>query len=244
MKWFESILEVIQKGEFLPQDFSGNIHYIDGDSKNLYEKNLLKMPDDWEYRNKIIKYTTNKEKYRTIEFDKVDWASSIVLFGCSNVFGIGLDDKDTISHNLSNLSSRPVINMGSPGTSIKHCFHNNLILKNHYSTPYAVINLWPIYSRDMKYSEKSILNVGSWNYNFEYAKAVMSDDYHLLTEGYQHITATRNIWDTKYIDLTLFKENIKYYNLDYVEIIDKARDLLHPGSQTSKLVAEYIMSRL
>ena len=140
MKLFRSILKDAKKGKFLPHDWQGNYNFVGGDNEKFYKENLLKLPENWEYRNKKVNYTLNKHNYRTDDFRKIDWLNSVVVFGCSNVFGIGVDDTDTVSFNLSKLINRPVINMGCPGTSIKFSFHNNLILKNHYQSLEQKIN--------------------------------------------------------------------------------------------------------
>lgn len=244
MKLFGSILDDIKKGQFLPVNVDLTRNYADGDSKKSYYKNLKQMPSDWEYRTKKIEYTVNNKKYRTNDFKEVDWQNSIVVFGCSYVFGTGLADTDTITHNLSLLCNRPVINMGSPGSSIKYNFHNNLILKHHYPTPYAVVNVWTGYDRELLYYKKSIHNMGSWSTDLDYAKIILAEEYQLLTDSYFNITTCRNMWGTKYVDCTLFNYNKKICDIDVIHIVDKARDLGHPGSKTSKLVADYIYNKL
>jgi hypothetical protein len=245
MKLFGSILKDVKNGKFLPMDINCEKNFAEKDTKAFYKKNLEIMPADWEYRNKNVTYTINKDYYRTSNFKTIDWANSIVIFGCSYVFGVGIDDNDTITEQLSKLTNRPVINMGSPGSSITYNFHNNLILKNHYPTPYAVVNVWTNYYRDIIYYKKSVNNIGSWSKNIEYAKILFSEEDHIKTEGYFNILATKTIWsNTKYVDFTYFPESAKVYGLNLIHITDKARDLQHPGSQSLKAGAEYIMNKL
>ena len=98
----------------------------------------------------------------------------------------------------------------------------------------------------MIYSRHTINNLGPWNVNDTETEILFKDDYHLRTEGYFHIIGAQSLWQTttKYIDLTMYSLNKKHYGLEYIDWVDRARDLLHPGSQTSKLVAEYIGTRL
>lgn len=59
-------------------------------------------------------YTVNSQGYRCPEFDAIDWENSIIFFGCSHVFGIGLLDHETVANQLSLILNCPVINLGTP----------------------------------------------------------------------------------------------------------------------------------
>jgi len=133
-----SVETLIKKKQFIPmKTFSSE--WQGTDSKELYLENLQKQPLDWYYRNNRVKYTLNSKGYRTEEFKKIDWAESVVMFGCSMVYGTGVTDEDTISHNLSKIIDRPVINMGVGGSSISFSLHNSLILNSFYPTPKAIL---------------------------------------------------------------------------------------------------------
>ena len=122
--WGESILMNFLKLEDTP---SGP--FMDQDTKELYKKNLRSQPDDWRYRNKLVKYTLNTHNYRTKEFNIIPWADSVVIFGCSFVFGIGAALDETIAAQLSSIIQKPVINMGAPGTSAMFSLYNSSILR-------------------------------------------------------------------------------------------------------------------
>jgi hypothetical protein len=118
------------------------LDFCPNDHKELFEQNLKTQPDDWYYRTHEVKYTLNSLGYRTREFDDIDWKESIVMFGCSFVFGIGVTDKHTIPYFLEQLSGRPVINMGIGASSIQTVLHNSIILNDSkYPTPKAVVNM-------------------------------------------------------------------------------------------------------
>ena len=131
LKLFNSIPKSIRAGSFLPtagnNDVNNNFTSFGTDSNELYQTNLKAKSKDWEYRHKSVKYTLNKHSYRTEQFADIDWANSVVIFGCSAVFGVGVDDADTISSQLSTLMNCPVINMGVGGSSITYALHNSII---------------------------------------------------------------------------------------------------------------------
>jgi hypothetical protein len=243
---FKNILIQIKNGKFLPLTAKINSDWAGGlDSKKNFDRNLIIKGKNWEYFNKKVKYTQNKNGYRTYNFDTIDWKNSVILFGCSNVFGVGLDDSDTISSRLSKIINRPVINMGGPGTSITFSFHNNLILKNHYPTPIAVVNLWTSYDRCIYYKKFNVLELGSWSLNDPYYRMWSLSESNPIIQGYFCLMAARHSWShIKYYEASMFKETAKKFDIDYIDRLDDARDLMHPGSQTSLFTAEKIAKNL
>ena len=92
--------DFLQIDSFISPDFCGT------DDHATFERNLQLQPPDWQWRTKKIKYSVNSTGYRCPEWDQIDWSESILIFGCSQVFGIGVDDADTISDNLSRILSK------------------------------------------------------------------------------------------------------------------------------------------
>ena len=72
----------------------------------------LTYTDQYEYL-----YTRNSLGYRCAEFDRIDWSSSIAVFGCSEVFGVSVAEDQTLTHYLSNCTGERCINLGIPGGS-------------------------------------------------------------------------------------------------------------------------------
>lgn len=212
------------------------------DSKKL-EKSLQTQPEDWHYRKKEIYYNVNKDEYRTLEWDQIDWANSIVIFGCSCVAGIGLAEDETISFYLQENTGRPVINMGVPGSSIDFSFYNSLILKEYYPTPYAVIYGWTVSDRITYFDKDKPVMLGKWNLNkdniyYHWNKEKTNSAIHV-----KFITsAARLLWanQIKYYDFSFFNETSQIVNCPFIKIDNDARDLLHPGRKNTKLVADMI----
>ena len=99
--------------------------FLSVDECNDFRHNLAVQPADWHYRTQDVKYVMNQNYYRAPEWDTVDWQNSIVVFGCSHVFGEGLAENETLSHHLSKLTDRPVINLGQSGTGTMFSWHNS-----------------------------------------------------------------------------------------------------------------------
>jgi hypothetical protein len=231
-------------------NFSGN------DSKKLFEKNLKTQPNDWYYRTHEVKYTLNSLGYRTKEFDDIDWKESIVMFGCSIVFGTGVTDKHTIPYFLEQLSGRPVINMGVAGSSIQHALHNSIILNDsEYSTPKAVVYSFTDLRRFQLYKNNLIQhNVPGWLTTQDIEGFSSTDN--AIPFNLMNVKMIRNLWKNKtiYYEASAFSQE-KLFNklsneiccecLYSLEVEDQfARDMSHFSYMTNMNLAKQIYSSL
>lgn len=217
--------------------------FVGCDTYQLYLKNLKRQPESWYYRHNDVNYTLNSLGYRTKEFDQVDWENSIAIFGCSYVFGTGVDDKHTISSFLEDETGIPVINFGVNGSSIMFQLHNSSVLHNYYPKPRAVIYLWTSLLRGFVYSSNNIIHY----YNddciteindFGRDQNMFLTHHNLITMNLLAISYIRNLWknETKFIEYTISGDAgddkssnfINTFLPDYscTSIID---NLLHPS---------------
>jgi hypothetical protein len=191
-------------------------------------------------------YNCNSSWYRAPEFDTIDWANSAVIFGCSNVFGIGVDDEHTVSSQLSKLIDMPVINMGIGATSMEFSFYNSMILSNNYPTPKAVINIWTSIERTTYYFKNSIINHGSWNMNEKYMDAYNQTDSHPEVHALMMQMISKQIWlpKTKYYEASFFGSTTQLLGIPALVSEDLARDEVHPGPKTLYNLAVKIKEEL
>jgi hypothetical protein len=234
-----------------PNIISGTVNFFDGDNKSLLELNQKRMPDDWIWRTRTVSYNLNSQGYRAVEFDNVDWKNSIIIFGCSFVFGIGIDDDDTCSNQLSKLTDCPVINLGMAGGSPMSAWINSTILRQANVSPKAVIYLWPDSNRTSELlKNKKIQHCGPWtNISIGLKWAVHE------TQGIEYlrylIWNTSSLWNCPVVHYTLSKKlteeipELKNSLFSRGKIKeDNARDWngknAHPGPETAKLWASLI----
>jgi hypothetical protein len=161
---FNTTFEKIKKNIFLYNSSDTNKLWQETDSKKNFKKNKKKLGDSWHYANKEVYYNLNRNVYRTEEFNNINWGESIVIFGCSLVFGVGLAEDETIPYQLSKILKKNVVNMGVPGSSVEFNLYNNLILKKGYPNPLAVVNLWTNIERTTQYNKYKVLDLGEWNF--------------------------------------------------------------------------------
>lgn len=235
---------------FLPifylEDWNNN-EYSTYDTKKRFEDNLKAKGNKWHYARTKVYYNNNKDGYRAPEWNTVDWANSVVVFGCSNVTGIGLAEEETITSQLSKMINRPVINLGAPSTSIDFSFFNSLILAEKYPTPYAVVHLWTSIDRFTRFRQTEMEHLGIWNYEKDnFYTDYVSDTYQTIMNGKMISMASRNLWKDKsrYYAASFFDITAHYMECDRIEVDNEARDLLHPGrlkaAETAQLIAENI----
>lgn len=226
------------------------LNFVPSDTKELFEKNLKTQPDNWYYRTHEVKYTLNSLGYRTKEFDDIDWKESIVIFGCSYIFGIGVTDEHTVSYFLEQLSGRPVINMGIPSSSIQTALHNSIILNDsEYPIPKAVIYLFTNLNRFQLYKNNLVEHYGNWSSSP--IQKLLNSDY-TIPLNLMCIKMIRNLWKNKtiYCEYTSFgQENLinKLSTEIYSEFVytdNSARDLLHAGPISNMKFAEQIYKKI
>lgn len=241
-----NIIESIENNKFLPADKPDSKFWYDQDTKERYKQNLKVQPEDWIYRNKIVVYNTNSDGYRTKEFDKVNWAKSIVIFGCSYVYGVGNAEDETISYCLEQLTGIPVINMGVPGSSPTFTMHNSAILYDGYPTPKAVVCAWSSPFRCPYYVHDEVIHCGSWSNNAMSSAWNRGSSTNPIANLLLASKIVKQIWGNKtsFYSFSMFSSTAKYINCDYIKQIDKARDLGHAGIETNKIIAKKIMESL
>lgn len=202
----------------------------------------------------------NSLQYRAAEFNEIDWKNSVVMFGCSNVFGIGLDEKDTIAKQLEAKISRPVINMGVPASSMMYSLINQIALAEICDKPYAVVNLWTSVDRQVYFLENQPRHLGAWLTEDQ----ITSNNSSLNLRKYRHIYSMWNfessnaalhsisikrtvdlLWKrTKHIQGSFFENTSSVLNVDFYETVDFALDETHPGAKSALQAAEKIAAKL
>lgn len=228
-----------------------------GDNQENFEKNLKIAPPDWKYRTKKIYYNLNSSGYRTYEWNQIDWKNSIVILGDSNTFGISLAEDEIISYFLEAKINRQVVNLGYPGGSNDAILYNSSVILERFEAPYAVIVNWSTLDRFRYYHKMSYADIGPWHIDDK----LIIDDVN-VTDLYFLMTADRcNSWmrnfalakicssmwkdRSRYLTLSFFDESAHAMRADTViKFTDRARDLMHPGSDSMEEAANWICSML
>lgn len=216
-------------------------------------------PKEWERNSKDpefaklwagthIEYTFNSNGYRCPEWGQVDWENSILLFGDSNIAGIGNPKRYTVSNFLSKYLNRPVINLGVGGCSNMFIMYNNAKIMEMGITPFAIVNVWTDPARILRFTsprhaETGYNHTGTWNNDMSYHKFWLRDDLNAITHYRLIKKVSRELCSTtKYIDFTTFNESASEDLPDNCLpfLGDWARDRMHSSRTTHKYWAKKI----
>jgi hypothetical protein len=218
-----------------------NDRWVGSDSKESYQKNLKIQPADWYWRNHNIRYTTNSQRYRAPEWDKIDWDNSIVVFGCSEVFGIGVDDEQTVCYQLGRILKVNVVNLGMPGGSCMGLWINTEKLLNYNINPLAVIYNWPTANRVVELiDDTKNIAAGIWMLNQpprQFGKEWVMHP----TQGFEYakhaLMSVRRSWSCPQIHHSWDIDLANFLKLPRHLKVDEARDCMHYGPVSNFMLA-------
>ena len=219
------------------------------DTRELYEKNLLIQAAEWSWRDRSIRYDLNTQGYRCEEWSSIDWNSSILCFGCSMTFGIGVDTDQTWPHYLSLVSGHPCVNLAQPGASVAFNWANSVKLLAQGIRPRAVIYYWPDYSRSFEFVEGlRTVNWGSWikpqlspGQLGHVGSAWAVNPVHARAMSLLYMQSLN--WSCPRLDLTWSPDPLPGQQHHLVKL-DHARDLRHPGPVSNQQFAQDVCAQL
>ena len=204
-------------------------------------------PPGWQYKIRKITYSLNSDYYRCPEWNDIFWEQSVVMFGCSFTFGLGVDEEETVCYFLSKLIGKPVINLGVPGTGPMYALHNQILFRKLFPIPAAVINMWSSPYRMHLFHKKDELDhvqVGQPDrvgFNKVWGESPMNPVRHC----YFASKAAELIWDrTKYVSASTFP--VFDPAITFIGDIenDYAADLAHFGPKSNFLLAQKLKQLL
>lgn len=161
-----SNLDILQLNSYNPKKIA---FWMYNDDEKRWNKNRKKEGKDWYFYNaNDIEYKHNSYGYRCDEFEKYEWKNYVLFLGCSNVYGKGNYEKDTIPSQYAKITGQQIINMGVCGAGPDTIHHNTIALIEKNYIPKKVIICWPEPTRQMWYTGDDIgsgaepIFLGSW----------------------------------------------------------------------------------
>ena len=201
-------------------------------------------------------YGVNSMGYRCPEFDTISWNDSVLLFGCSHVFGIGVEDKDTIAYQIQLVLKRPVINLGQGGTGYSYQWINSTILRSCGINPKAVVYLWPDISRQAIFNIKNDYVItkamGHWSVDpksdrTDVGIALVTNENHTTAMSYYYSKNVEVIWNCPVFQFS-YTGLLPHSNIKPITTWDRVDtapgESMHPGPGTNKLRANCIIKHL
>lgn len=185
----------------------------------------------------------NNMGYRCPNFREVDWANSIVMFGCSSSLCPVLPEEKTVANLLEEKLGTRVINLSVSGSSIGFMWMLCNQLKAKIEVlPKAVICNYTDLSRTTIFNERGIDKLGPWVVEEnEYSKNLQdyfltyAEHYNSLTWAKMFQLSIRDLWaQTKLHETTQFPHTSKYLDIECLPTIDYGWDNVHHGPETAK----------
>lgn len=195
-----------------------------------------------------IKYGVNSYNYRCPEFDTIDWANSYVFFGGSDVFGEGLEDDQTVSHQLEKLLGQPVINMGIAAASNQQMVLAMSMLARHH-TPKAWIVGWNDVYRWLHWDRKEIDPIKVQAPRGPH-KEFCSDPFPQLLESLPWYSSQARVTALALCKDRLIEVGVSTittlneWGVPALDFIDDGRIVGHPGPETHKKFAEWLYKEI
>jgi hypothetical protein len=188
-----------------------------------------------------VTYTLNSQGYRCPEWDQIDWNNSYLLFGCSVVQGVGLEESQTLNQILEPLLGNPVINLGVGGGSLPFILANTYKLIDAGIKPKAVIIVYPEPSRVALFLKDNVEHVGAWVSDKWYNTWVKDNNAEFY--GYLASRSINTAWATHGVPVISVHQPDVPGPQDLPRYVDVAADGSHPGPETIKLWADHIAKK-
>jgi hypothetical protein len=221
------------------------LHWDTTDNQAWYLKNI-QTPEAYQrltdlgFLNTQIDYRYNSHGFRTVEFDQL---FDVVCFGCSFTMGTGVHSQDTWPEQLSALTGMTVANLGHAGSSNDTTFR----FAEHY-----LKLLKPKYAVWLQTDQHRIELIDdsvplSLNIMASDTANPCADDYFIKTWFTSPINQQLNLQkNTLAFKHVCYELNIKSVVVPRDNTMDRpwpnggARDLLHPGADAYKKLAQQV----
>ena len=219
--------------------------WLPSDTQELFEENCANNRsklEQYKWLDTPITYKFNSEGFRANEFDKT---GGIMFLGCSFTFGIGLPVEQTFSRIVSKELKTNCFNLGLPASSNDTAFRLADIWIPVLE-PSMVVMLSPlpmrfeILSHEIPNEEEAVsrfvTTMDQISNTADKSKWLDTNQNGLLNRRKNKL-AIEKLCDDKKIKFV-------HDNTEDMKIVDFARDLSHPGTESNKLFADKILSKV
>jgi hypothetical protein len=220
------------------------LNWLPSDTEELYLKNLKNefyRLEKFGWIDNKIQYKFNSNGFRG---DEITTKPSLLALGCSFTVGIGLHYEQTWPWLVSQILQLNCINMGLGGSSNDTAFR----LADYYIPkikPRIVFLLSPEKERleILNYEDQSIFYWPSMSPIDAFYRSWIINENNALLDEKKNILAIKQLCSEnkiKFVHASVqsFFKNYANHPFDY------ARDLMHLGPKSQKLITEHIMSSL
>ena len=231
--------------------------YTGSDSLENYEKQLKSKPNDWYYKDLPIEYRLNKNGHRSKDIVDLNLEDYILFIGCSHTYGVGNRLEDTYPFLLSQNLNCDYYNLAIGGTGSDTAYHNLNVWLTRFQNnmPKLIIWQWIYPARFLGKLDRDNYNsfdtFGPWLGKINVDKLlVLQEEYSifdtrdiLVGEFLNHLNNKIPVIEVSSLEFRApITEEKKYRTVEFFPV-DKARDEVHYGLETSRLLVEEISGK-
>lgn len=216
---------------------NAELDWLPSDSRENFKKNLKSRPEllkELGWTEKSIKYKTDRYGFRNDADFNNDYYN--LALGCSNTFGIGVNEKDIWYNYLKKHFPEPFFNAGIPGGSLGGCYRSLVGLLEEGMKIKRIFMFTPSRERYEVFdpSESVWRPVAWWTDQPDNVKKYLLNDESLEKFRQVHMLAIKQICSENNIELVDvdLEHNYEVCNCR------KGRDLTHPGVKTHILIGK------
>lgn len=231
------------------------VKYSGTDTLERFSKNISKQEKNWSKSFLNLTYERNNFGHRSKDYSELNFDNYILCTGCSLVEGIGLPIETRWSDLLASMLNCDMYNLGLGGTGNDVIFYN---LVNWFTKieikPKLVIIGWSSTNRfvaiDSKFDNitKDSAIFKTYTPHVEYIKNFIVDGdeiNYFKTKTFLLKNLIKKIITVPIIEVPWMLEsdnnpNVSEIKFDSNFVIDRARDLMHPGIKSNQKCAEVL----
>jgi len=213
------------------------------DSHIRFQTNLKIQGESWSKSFFPLSYKINSFGHRSVEYSDLDFDNYILCTGCSLVEGIGLPVEKRWSDLLASMLNCDMYNLGLGGSGNDIIFFNLLVWLNKFKQqPKLVIIAWSSEERFSTLNNNQI----NLNLHFPTDKDIFTRNFivdgsnlnYFNSKTFLYKKLIRSIINVPIIEIPFLQEKLGHdneVNFDLYKkiIVDRARDLMHPGIQSN-----------
>lgn len=231
----------------LGNEFTTTVLHKGSDTKERFESNLSKQPDDWYYRNTEVLYKFNDCGHRCKNLNEIDLSNYILFAGGSIAEGIGVEIEHSYPYIVAAELGCDYYNL-SLGASGIDCLFYNLVswFGTIDSSPKAVIIHWPDPARVLTYTKDgNMITDGAWTSDQTLREFIVLGEETGFFKCRNDLSVSLIEQLTKNTKVVNVYENRTEDPTDIIiQKIDEARDFIHVGNESHALLAKRILNRI
>jgi len=222
-------------------------YFYAGDSWDNYQQKLGLLGSHWTFSDpKRVHYSLNNQGYRCDQFEDIPWSESILLFGCSIIFGVGISDHETVPEQLTSIIGKPVINLAQGGSSPEFQRLITEILRAREIVPRAVIYVWPNSDRYCTVEQGGIArHWGSWNVHKDEMPQHIREFILDPEKNLQYVQSCIDQcqWSCPAYHFTA-RPQLALPGIPIIPTSDRSRDGHHPGPVGALRIAQFLSKNI